>query len=232
MLKVLPITTMLFICCGTARAQVTPSRPFVEILPQIIVTSPWHSPAWATGYTTVTWKTIGRMPSAVNISLHPADCSGEGIYLASANPRSGRQVVRIPQRVTERGPHAIRVGKYLASPAGCGALSLHNGMIVTEPNSRTIWHQGESVIVRWSAGDPEFDRYLYILLIPEEQIGRGERWGILEPLASHIATARGEARVTIPSICIPGRWVIGLCGEMLLNFQYGPASDVFRIVVR
>ena len=127
-----------------------------EIMPQITVIYPGGPTGGyihVGGYCPVQWKTIGRMPDVVTISLHPADCSGTGTYLSTARTSAGAQYVRIPPTFGGEGVHSIRVGVFGGSLGGCGQMRLVRDFQILYPTSGTVLRRGKGS--RYVSVDPE-----------------------------------------------------------------------------
>jgi len=217
--------------------------PPMEIMPQITITSPSRPTqadfigfyGYVGGYMKIQWTTRGRMPSIVNITLHPVDCSGDGIYLSTANPSAGEQLVRIPTMVTSEGLQSIRVGAFPGAPFGCSRFNLYNALIVTEPRLGSVWHPGESVAVRWR-GPGGFNTHL--ILASEGSIRRFRFFDSSDRiLAESIPASDGTRRITLPADLAPGRYAVYLAcvvgsAAHLCAVRDGTFSEIFQVVAR
>jgi len=210
--------------------------PPLEVIPQIIITSPHPNSALCVGqYLYVKWRAVGRMPAVVDITLHQPDCSGHGIYLTTANASAGQQFVRIPPTVRPSAsqPVHIRVGEFRSPTFGCVKLNfLHCKNIITEPNSGTIWRRGESAVVRWNCIDREGNNTVNIFLETEANVTRSGFRGFTILLACNRPNT-GEASITVPAGLAPGRYLVSVTTpDPQCVWYFGTMSEPFQITVR
>ena len=211
--------------------------PPVEVIPQIILTSPHRNSALEVGqYLTVKWRTIGRMPAVVDITLHQPDCSGHGIYLTTANTGAGQQVVRIPPSVrpSVSQPVHIRVGEFRSPTFGCVKLNfLHCKNIINEPNASTIWRRGESAVVRWSINDREHNNTVNVYLETVANVLRSDFRGFTKSLAC-LRPNTGEASITVPADLVPGSYIVCVAPSIdsTCAWYFGTCSESFQIAMR
>lgn len=212
--------------------------PPVEVMPTIRVTEPYYRGGYGVGqYVAVEWTSLGRVPEVIDITLHQPDCSTTGIHLASVRTAAGRQVVRIPPtiRPSAAQPVHIRVGQFRSSTSGCVRMDgLQCDNIIMEPNSRSIWHPGETVIVRWNNIAPVAgsNGSVSIYMGSEYGVYHNRPISFQKTLACDVRNT-GEARVLVPADLAPGRYTVAMqAGRTGCCWYFGACSDFFQVVAR
>lgn len=209
--------------------------PPVAIMPQISITAPGRNSALAVGgYFEVKWRTVGRMPEMIHITLHQPDCSGAGINLSTVRASAGRQVVRIPQsiRPSSGQPIHLRAGEFRTSLFACVQLDrIHCRNIIHEPNSTSIWHPGETVVVRWSVINSS-GATTNIYMGSERNIFNHPVAPCYDRLLARNIPNSGEARVTLPADLAPGKYAVSVEKGEFDVYYFGTSSDIFQVAAR
>jgi len=203
--------------------------PPLEIVPTIsIERQNEHNAMWVGGAWKVNWTTIGRMPELVNIYLYPPGCSGTGTLLATARTSARSQWVRFPETLAG-GYYSFWVGQPGTSLSDCSErIQLHRQLMVTEPYAATVWHRGESVVVRWRRESAFITPLVDINLWRE-----GMSPGTFYSLAYGVPETACLRRVTIPNDIPLGTYILVITFNGSGGTRScGPESEPFQIVAR
>jgi len=123
------------------------------------------------------------------------------------------------------GFFSVRVGEIHGFFGCSNRIHLYRWIFVTEPNSRTVWHPGDRVTIRWRRERPAFTGRIEIIMIYENEIRSSA-------LLAHVDESAGAATVTLPADLRLGRYAVMIKSDISGRYDRGggwPESEQFRV---